>query len=224
MNEIKIDRLIHSRRRSIGLQIAPDATLIVRAPLFATLRDVQRVVHDKRHWIVTKQEMVRERMALKKNKEFIQGEDFLYLGKTYLLELVKGLSKPVRLAENIRVSGSEKENVKSVLIKWYKAEALKIITERVGYFATRNGLQVKSVKISNAKKRWGSCGPSGGLNFNWRLIMAPLFVLDYVVAHELAHVKIRNHSKYFWQEVATIIPEYKKAERWLKENHFHLEL
>lgn len=224
MDEVKIDKLIRSKRRSIGLQIAQDATLIVRAPLFAAMRDVQRVVDDKRQWIISKQEMVRSRLAGRKQKKFIQGEEFLYLGKTYKLEFVRGQHKPAVLLQTIQVSDSDTEQISRQILAWYKTEALRIIFERVELYALSSGVKYKSVKISCAKRRWGSCGPSGSLNFNWRLIMAPMFVLDYVVVHELAHLKIRNHSKHFWNSVTEMMPDYKNAEQWLKNNHWELDM
>lgn len=224
MAEIKIDKLIRSKRRSIGLQIARDATLIVRAPVFATLQDVRRVVDAKSNWIIAKQTLVRTRLANVKQKEYVAGEEFLYLGKRYALEFTAEIAVLAAEAERIRIPEGKKERAEEVLTTWYQSEALKVISERVSHFANRNGLPIKSVKISKAKSRWGSCGPTGSLLFNWRLIMAPLFVIDYVVVHELAHLKIRDHSKRFWNEVASVMPDYEKAERWLKENHWELDI
>ncbi len=91
------------------------------------------------------------------------------------------------------------------------------ITERCKYFSDLTGLKPRSIKISNAKKRWGSCGPKGTLNFTWRLILAPPEVIDCVIVHELVHLVERNHSKRFWSRVAEIIPDHKAHRRWLRE-------
>ncbi|MBL7994620.1 M48 family metallopeptidase [bacterium] len=224
MNEIKIDKLIRSKRRTIGLQITQDATLIVRAPLFAALHDVQRVVDKKRQWIITKQAMARLRMAGRKQKAFIDGELFLFLGEAYKLACVKGQRTPGILKNTIQVADSGKEDISRQMVAFYKCEAFRIISERTEVYAHTAGVKYTSVRISSARKRWGSCGPSGSLNFNWRLIMAPMFVLDYVVVHELAHIKIRNHSKHFWNCVAEMMPDYRNAEQWLKDNHWELDM
>ena len=99
-----------------------------------------------------------------------------------------------------------------------KKKALEYIALRVEYYAQLTGLKYKSIKVNEAKTRWGSCSYTGSLNFSYRLIMAPPKVIDYVVVHELMHLKQRNHSRKFWMEVAAVIPDYKGDARWLKEN------
>ena len=224
MIEIKIDKLIRSKRKSIGLQIAPDATLIVRAPYFVTLQELQHVVLNKHDWIISKQAMVRSRLAKQKKIELIAGACLLYLGNLCRLEFIPEQKNVFLEGHRIYVKDGEASQIRKLLITWYKEEAQRILSERVGFIARRSGIEYKSVAISRAKRRWGSCGPSGELNFNWRLIMTPPFVLDYVVVHELAHIKIRNHSRYFWNTVSSMMPDYKKSEHWLKENHGELDI
>ena len=101
---------------------------------------------------------------------------------------------------------------------WYREQAFRIIKVSVECKAQKEGLSYNVVRITNAKKRWGSCGPKGSLNFSWRLIMAPREVIDYVVAHELVHLRIKNHSKIYWNEVERIMPHYQYQKAWLKEN------
>jgi len=100
----------------------------------------------------------------------------------------------------------------------HKIMALELFNNRAQYFASRIGLCYSKVRTTNAKSRWGSCGPTGTLSFNWHLIAAPMEVVDYVVAHEVCHLSERNHSKRFWEKVASIFPDYKKSRKWLKEN------
>ncbi|MBC8489925.1 MAG: M48 family metallopeptidase [Bacteroidetes bacterium] len=104
------------------------------------------------------------------------------------------------------------------LKEWYKLQLLKTITERVCMYSEMTGLIHRSIKITSAKKRFGSCSPNGSLNFSWRLMMAPLNIIDYVVVHELVHIEERNHSKNFWNKVRIILPDYKQSEKWLKDN------
>jgi predicted metal-dependent hydrolase len=101
---------------------------------------------------------------------------------------------------------------------WYKQQARWVIRERVEWFAARYKFIYSQVRISSARTRWGSCSSRGSLSFTWRLVMAPLEVVDYVVAHELAHLRIRNHSPAFWKEVEAILPDYKARQKWLKTN------
>jgi len=107
-------------------------------------------------------------------------------------------------------------------IKEYKKKAKKIISQRVEYYAEKFDFKYGKIKINSAKKRWGSCSAINNLNFSWKLVITPLYVLDYVVVHELCHTKEKNHSSLFWVLVLKKYPEYKKAKRYLKENSFLL--
>ncbi len=108
--------------------------------------------------------------------------------------------------------------------EWYKHQAVEIIRKRVEWFTELYALEYKSIKLTDAKKRWGSCGPSNSLNFSWRLIMAPMEVIDYVIVHELCHTVEKNHTKDYWVKVKTIIPDYMKRRDWLEKNQQMLDL
>ncbi len=154
-------------------------------------------------------------------KEFVNGEGFLYLGKYYKLYIVKDQTEPLRFENGFYLSESALPNAKEIFIEWYKEQAFRKISERVSFYANAGGFKYKRVGITSTMKRWGSCSSDNSLNFSWRLIMAPLRVIDYVVAHELAHTLEKNHSKNFWSIVKALMPAYKKQEMWLKE-HGHL--
>lgn len=109
-------------------------------------------------------------------------------------------------------------------LEWYKKMAKIKLSRRVEYFAEREGFSYKQVRIGSAMTRWGSCGPTGNLNFTWRLILAPDSVIDYVVVHELAHLEHKNHSSRFWAEVERMMPDWKVQRKWLKTNGFKLTL
>ncbi|MFA6521319.1 MAG: SprT family zinc-dependent metalloprotease [Candidatus Gracilibacteria bacterium] len=205
MQEIKIDKIIRSRRRSIALHIAEDATLTVRAPMMTTLGYIKRLVFAKRAWIIKKQTHILKNGGGNKPKEFINDEEFFYLGKIYKLktENYEGVSLAKRRAK---------------MIEWYQAQALPKITERANFYSEKMGWKFKSISITKAERRWGSCSHNNAIHFSWKLIMAPLDVVDYVVVHELAHIPEKNHSKKFWDKVATILPDYKARRKWLREN------
>lgn len=214
---IKVDKLIRSKRRTISLEIAEDGALIVRIPQKISLEVVKEFVYKKRLWIKQKQELLQERFLKIVPKKFIDGEEFTYLGKIYKLEISQ--SKHIALDENILKFPQDLLPIaKQSLIKWYKAQALQKITERVNYYVNLSGLKYKSIKITNAKSRWGSCGAYNSLNFSWRLIMAPPEVVDYVIVHEIAHLAVKNHSRRFWHKVQEIMPDYKQRNHWLRKN------
>ena len=220
---IKIDKIIRSKRRTLALEIAADASLIVRAPIRTPLDYIDNFIEKKIHWIKEKQELVKKNHALIKPKEFIDGENFLYLGNSYRLKITDKYKKVV-LSDFLYLPQNMQTKAQKALISWYKTQALEKITERVNWYANITGLKYESIKVTNAKKRWGSCSSKGRLCFNWRLILSPLNILDYVVVHELAHLEERNHSSRFWNKVKEIMPDHKQKYKWLKENGFLLNI
>ena len=112
---------------------------------------------------------------------------------------------------------------KAEIISWYKHEALKYIVPQLEYFSAKINAKHRAVKITSARKRWGSCSTRGNINFSWRLIMAPKEVVDYVIAHEAAHLLHKNHSARFWNCVEKMIPDYKNHHLWLRKNGFLLD-
>jgi len=213
----KFYKLIRSKRKTIALGVTADAILIVRAPHTTPLRYIERLLKKKMSWIQNaKQRAINRPRALP--KEFIDGESFLYLGKSYKMRFDKNATKSIAFKNGFVLNTKVKSRIRNLIITWYKAEAKRKITERVEWCARRFGFSFKSVRITAAEKRWGSCGTSGNLNFSWRLIMAPTSVIDYVIIHELAHLEHKNHSKAFWNSVKVMYSNYEKARNWLKQN------
>ncbi len=220
--DIKIDKIMRSKRKTIGLEITPSAELIVRAPLKASFEELNKVVLKKRTWIEQNQMFFKENYNRIKPKDFIEGEEFLYLGNVKKLIITDQKLFPLILSDsNFYLSDRFTDNPKYVFEKWYREQAKKKIDQRVAYYSWLMGLESRRVNITNALKRWGSCGTNGNLNFSWRLIMAPLRVIDYLVVHELSHIEVKNHSKEFWSKVERMIPDYRRDEKWLRDNgHF----
>jgi len=218
MPDISIDKLIRSHRKTIGLQITNDARLIVRAPYFASEGLIRRLIRQKESWIKAKQDYFKQRQSKGLVRKFQPGEEFLFLGKVYPLVISDDLPKAVVFDGSLKIAQVALSNVKKHLENWYKSQALDYITPRVEDYAREAGLKHHAIKVNEARTRWGSCGHKNTLNFTWRLIMAPPRVVDYVIVHELMHLKEKNHSHKFWAEVAQIIPDYRQDERWLKQN------
>ena len=210
-------KLIRSTRRTISLQIKEDGQLVVRAPRRASVAEIDALVAEKTSWIKKHQGRLRERNKFVVNRQFLPGESFLYLGKSYDLVFVDG-GEALVFDDAFLLARECHDNAKEHFADWYKEQALREITERVGGFAALAGLEYDSIVLSNAKKKWGSCCRRGILRFNWRLIMAPIKVVDYVVAHELAHLEFLDHSKNFWGKVEEVFPDYAPHRKWLREN------
>ena len=208
--------LIRSRRRSITLIINPDGTLTVRAPMQASQEYIDQLVARKAGWINDHIARLKTHPPVEK-KKFIEGESFVFMGDPYKLKLVD--AKKISLEDDLCLPRTMAGKAEQHLIRWYRKQAKKIISERVSWFAGQMGMKYKSVKITGARTRWGSCGPNNTLNFSWRLITAPLPVVDYVVIHELAHTEVKNHSRKFWDKVAETLPNHKQFRKWLRHNN-----
>jgi predicted metal-dependent hydrolase len=215
---IPIDAIIRTRRKSFALIIKRDGRLTVRAPLRASEKEIYAVVEKKADWIRAKQAWVKSVYPAAKPKEYVDGESFWYLGKILQLAIVDEKIPLLNLNGTIYLSRSKLSKAEGMFKKWYKAQAYKIISGRVEWYASRLGYRYQQVKITSARTRWGSCSPRGALSFPWRLVMAPVPVIDYVVVHELVHTQVKNHSKEFWGKVKAIMPDYKQHITWLKTN------
>ena len=222
MVEIKPDQVIRSKRKTFSFEITRDARLVVKVPLSASSRLIEKILSKKRLWIQRTQKIVQEKYQKFFPKAFVDGEEFLYLGELYKLYIADddAVLNPLSFDCHFRLSRKYLDHAKEIFIRWYKEEASKKISDRVKWFAQVAGAEYEygDVKISGAEKRWGSCSSKGRLRFSWRLMMAPLEVIDYVVVHELVHLKEKNHSKAFWNKVESILPSYKTQAVWLKEN------
>lgn len=217
---ITIDTLIRARRKSIGLMVTRDAKLVVRAPHWMSVQAINDLVSQKQRWIDTKKEFFRNKPAAKP-KHFVDGEKFLFLGREYPLRIVEDLPQAVVLGDNaLMLHQAVVPHAADHILIWYQNQAGEHIAQRVRHYAAQTGLDYKNVRVNDARTRWGSCGPQNGLNFTWRLIMAPARVVDYVVIHELMHIKQKNHSRKFWDEVRMLVPDHKQDELWLK-HHGH---
>jgi predicted metal-dependent hydrolase len=196
--------------------------VVVRAPLRLSERAIQEFVDGKRDWITAKlSELASQKTPA---RQFTPGERFPYLGQTYPL-VVTSMQRPaLRLGSTFEVSQSALPRARQVFERWYRTRAAEVFAQRVALFAARFGLRYQSIRISAARTRWGSCSTKGTLSFTWRLVMAPLEVIDYVIIHELAHLVVHNHSAAFWARVESMLPDYRVQRAWLKRHGHTLSL
>ena len=221
---MQIDQLIHTRRKTIALVVTPEWKLVVRAPLHATNIQIQEAVDRHQDWILAKQ----QEFALQRSQyppiNYQEGEKFWYLGQMYPLKVSSSARKPLALSSSFTISKKALPQAQAVFTAWYRAQAQQVIVPRVIIRALQLGYNLNGIRISSARKRWGSCSGRGTLSFAWRLVMAPLPVIDYVIVHELVHLEHHNHSRAFWARVGQIIPEYKQHVAWLKQHGPQLTL
>lgn len=217
-------KLVRSRRRTLGLQITRDAMLVIRAPFRLPEKDIRYFIDRQMPWILQKHKEMREFQTSKPVREFKEGEIFSFLGAEYTLTKSSDTIRRVILEdEKLALSAKYFEKAEKFLEKFYREEAYEYLSDRTRYFAKVMGLQYSKIKLGTASTRWASCGPTGNLNFNWKLIMAPREVVDYVVVHELAHITHKNHSARFWALVGRYCPDYLRLRNWLKKNGASLE-
>jgi len=221
---MKIKKIIRSKRKTIALHVCEDTTLIIRAPFHMSDEIIYKVIFKHNKWLEKKKREILSRDSKFVKKEFVNGEDFLCLGEYYRLHLVKDQKKSLIFQGRYFLLRENLNNPRNVFIEWYKKMACEKIFQRVLWYAQEQEVKFNNIKITNAQKQWGSCSHLGNLNFTWRLIMAPLPVIDYVVVHELMHLNEKNHSKIFWNKVKILMPEYKKHKNWLKYNGHLLRL
>jgi len=218
-----IDQLIRSKRKSIAFQITPEAQLVVRAPDCLPFEIIQQMVLSRQAWIVRKQNQARDTKQRIPKREYTDGEYLYYLGVPYRLTFVEGQGTPIifdgkEFLFDVAYANSAKEK----FVSWYRDAARLEIEFRAEKYSGLSGLKYHQLQITNAQKRWGSCGANGTLNFSWHLIMAPSEVIDYVVVHEIVHLEIKNHSKRFWKKVISLYPQYYECRRWLRQNEIQL--
>jgi predicted metal-dependent hydrolase len=223
MEEIPVEKIIRSRRRTIALEVTPAATLVVRAPMRASVVHIEEIIRQKSSWILSKLDEMKRR-TVSPCHEYAEGELFFYLGRAYPLHIVGNESMTVERSDRLYVSSTFKPDIRNHLKHWYIEEARREIQARCMWFSMKTGHVPATIRITDARQRWGSCTHKGGLNFSWRLIQVPPEIVDYVVVHELVHLSRADHSKKFWAEVSMIMPDYKHRRKWLRENEYLLKI
>jgi predicted metal-dependent hydrolase len=217
MPDIPVEKIIRSRRRTIALEVTPHATLVVRAPHRVPHAYIEKMIREKSAWVLKKMEEMRKRpQAI--NHSYAEGEIFWYLGRPYPLQIVSDERTLIERTDRLCVSRSLQPGIQTAIKRWYMVEAEKEIHSRCMWFSMMTGYSPVSVRITDAHQRWGSCNHEGGLNFSWRLIQAPLSIVDYVIVHELVHLRQPDHSPKFWAKVEALMPDYKRRRDWLREN------
>lgn len=215
-------QVVFRKRKTMAIQIQPPDKVIVISPKGVKEDEIIRLVKGKSKWISRKLIQVKEMESQKTNRKYVNGETFIYMGRNYSLEIVYDREYRIPQAKMFRgklyvyTDSFDPLLIKLALEKWYKEKALQKVLKRVSYYQKYFDLAPNKVMIKDQKKRWGSCSSQRNLYFNWKCIMAPSFVLDYLVVHEMCHMVHMNHSADFWNLVKSILPDYEKSREILK--------
>ena len=213
-----------SRRRSIGFMVGAEG-LAVRAPSWVTLREVDAAVQEKGTWIVAKLQQFKQRQTeqFQQAIEWTHGAHVPFLGGTVQLCVLErgtplhGASPDVQRLPVSVPPGASTTQVREVAEAWLKKQARTLFEQRLQHFAPLLGVRWSKLSLSSANTRWGSARVDGHIRLNWRLIHLPVSQIDYVVVHELAHLREMNHSPRFWETVGEVMPDYAQRRKALKQ-------
>ena len=224
-----------SRAKRLRLQVnTEEHRIVLTVPRFVLKFQVDRFLEEKTPWIAKQWAKVEKQSKLRPKPKYLDGDTFYYFGEPLTLQLIPSyLNKPIvrvhddKMQISVYRYISKSEGVKMIkkaIQEFYKNKASETIHDRLEYFNQHYQFHYNRVTFRNQKTRWGSCSGKKNLNFNWRLIMAPIQIIDYVVVHEMCHLKQMNHSKKYWELVAQRIPNYKETRKWLRKNQFLLKI
>lgn len=214
-----------AKRKKLTITVERDRSVVVYAPATTSDEKIREVIESKKPWIYEKTRHMQKYSGLPHppGKELVNGESALYLGRYYQIEIIREGISEIRFEQRFLIPASLSCRRKAVMRDWYVAKAKEKILPRVRSFARELGVAFSNAKIVDNRYRWGSCTTNNNVNFNWRLIKAPMYVVDYVIVHELAHLMENNHTRRFWNIVRAQSPKMEKAKLWLKEHGQILE-
>lgn len=214
----------YSNRKTLNISVERDRSIVVRAPHHLTAEKINKIVQSKRQWIKDKLNHAQKYPDVTESKEFVSGETLMYLGKNYQLLVVDEEVEDIEFDQRFKISRANQPKANELFKKWYLKQALVKIEPLATKYAKSLGVQYNQFKTSEMKYRWGSCTPANNIIFNWRIIKAPMYVLEYLVAHELVHLMESNHTSRFWNILSIQVPNYLKAKEWLKDKGHLLEV
>lgn len=219
-------KIIRKKRKTIGIKVTDQGEVIVTSPFGVNEKTIHGIIKKKEKWIVDKINLIKQAGILQKRK-IENGTKLLFLGKELEVEIInsnKGIENSKVENEKVRVFINSNDIIKDKIAELYRKEAKKVLNERTDIYGRIIGVSPNKVFIKNQKTLWGSCSSRKNINYNYRIIMAPIEIVDYIVVHELCHLIHMNHSKEYWNIVQSILPDYKERRNWLKINGHMLKI
>jgi hypothetical protein len=217
VGDLDVHVRVSGRRRTVQLTVERDATITASVPTEADTSQLTRIIVAKRPWLYAK---LRERAEIGRPappREFVSGEGFLYLGRSYRLLLVDEGLRPVRLWRGrLELRRDSVDDATRHLITWYRSAGKQWLSQRIAPWAQRMSADVSALRVRSLGYRWGSCSPDGALNFHWAIMQLPSDLIDYVLVHELSHASHHDHGPEFWRAVERAMPDAPKRRARLR--------
>jgi predicted metal-dependent hydrolase len=216
--------LVRSDRKTLSIYVEPNGSVLVRAPNSASIERINEILEKKRLWVYRSLVEFQELNHTKVTRKISNGEGFLFLGKSYRLKIDPNLIEPFSLNQGyFLLNESRALDAKRLFIDFYKDQGKKFIPKRVTYFREKIGVTPNKIVIRELKNRWASISKTA-LNFNWKIMMASISIIDYLVVHELAHYIHPDHGSEFWELVESVMPNYLEKKNWLRLNGAFLDV
>jgi predicted metal-dependent hydrolase len=221
--------VIRSRRKTADIVMEANGRILVRAPEKISDKRIADLVKSKQRWIFNTLAEWTVLNAKRVRREFRNGEGFFYLGRTYRLQLTEDQEEPLmlkngRLCLQRELLKRGESEAKSAFRNFYIARGMDRIPARVDYFARKVGVHPGRARVRELGNRWASCSAVGVLAFHWKCLMAPQTIIDYIIVHELCHLRHFDHTEAFWNEVDKVLPDYRERKEWLRQNGASLDL
>jgi len=226
--KVEYELITTERKKTIELVIDFNKGFTVKAPKRMTKEEIIKNLHRKEKWIINTLDKMSDILKNETNKEFISGEKFLLRGRRYALKVTKSKTKLPSLdfkkSKFLAVVPSQftEDQYASLLrplfIQFYKRKAEQIINERIKKYLKYFKKEPKNILVTELKNKWGSCSKNNRIRYNWRIVLANMSIIDYIIVHELCHLVQKNHSNKYWKEVKRILPDYEKSRAWLRKN------
>jgi predicted metal-dependent hydrolase len=219
VDELDFELRTSERRKTLGITVDRSGELVLAAPEGVPADTLRDFVRGKRFWIYKKLTEKEQLQRPVPRKEYVDGEGFLYLGRSYRLKLVDDQAEPLKLvAGRFRLRRDLASDGRAHFIRWYTERGREWLAAKVAEHAPRMEVEPAGVKVQDLGYRWGSCGKGDWLYFHWKTILLPRAIAEYVVIHELAHLHDPHHTSGFWQRLERALPDFERRKQWLAEN------
>lgn len=228
MGETIAFNLVYKKRKTMGIYVDIYGNVDVRVPKETSEECALQFLEQKWEWVLQNSKEMKEKMGDQKVKNYDHGEKFLYLGNDYPIHVFPNIDIKQDYTDfvadvlNVYVKELEDERIKQALKRFYYQHCKSLVEKRIQFYQSNFKTKPRSIRISDNKSNWGSCDSKMQLTFNWKLAMAPLDVIDYVVVHEMCHMVHLNHDRSFWRLVGKIIPNYEQMQNWLAQSSWKM--